>query len=101
MGEMASLGDLMPGSLALRHHRCGRKSCHCQQPGDPGHGPYYILTCQQDGRQTTRSVPAAKLTTVQRQVKTFQRLRALHRLYLAVSAQLCAARHAERAPAAV
>ena len=37
MGEMDSLGDLFPGSLAKCYHRCGRPSYHCQQEGDLGH----------------------------------------------------------------
>ena len=101
MGEMASLGDLFPGSLSKRYHRCGRASCHCQQPGDPGHGPYYILKYRKgDGTATTRSVPASQAETLQEQVGTFQRLRELYQQYLRVSAELCDARRAESAAGA-
>ena len=96
-GEMASLGDLYPGSLAKRYHRCGRPSCHCQQEGDPGHGPYYILKYQKRGKQTTRSVLAAEVRAITEQVETFQRLRRLCGEYLAVSAKLSDARRAEGA----
>lgn len=28
------------GTIYIRHNQCGDDSCHCAEPGDPGHGPY-------------------------------------------------------------
>ena len=55
VGQLASVGQMRPGSLTLRFRRCGTAGCHCAKPGDPGHGggrepgcpgpPAQIRTC--------------------------------------------------------
>ena len=92
LGEIASLGDLRPGRLYRRFHRCGKPTCHCQEEGDPGHGPYFVLQFSADGRQTTRSIPAQQADTVRAQTEEYQRLCRLHRELIAVSERLCKAR---------
>ena len=92
LGEIASLGDLRPGRLTRRFHRCGKPNCHCQKEGDPGHGPYHVLQFSSGGRQTTRSIPAAQAATVRAQTEEFQRLCRLQRELVEVSEQLCQAR---------
>lgn len=94
LGEIASLGDLRPGRLYRRFHRCGKPTCHCQQEGDPGHGPYFVLQFSADGKQTTRSIPAAQADTVRAQTEEYQRLCRLHRELIAVSERLCKVRQA-------
>ena len=39
VGQLASVGQMRPGSLTLRFRRCGTAGCHCAKPGDTGHGP--------------------------------------------------------------
>ena len=92
LGEIASLGDLRPGRLTSRYHRCGKPNCHCQKEGDPGHGPYHVLQFSSGGRQTTRSIPAAQAETVRAQTEEYQRLCRLQRELVEVSEQLCQAR---------
>ena len=39
-GGPAALGaveELRPGALVNRYRRCGKPTCHCAQPADPGH----------------------------------------------------------------
>ena len=42
--QIAALGDLRGGSVTSTTGRCGKPSCHCHQPKDPGHGPNLRLT---------------------------------------------------------
>ena len=44
LARIARSADVLPGSIAERHTRCGRAGCACQ--GDPPrrHGPYWHWT---------------------------------------------------------
>ena len=42
--QLASLGDLRPGSLVGRYRKCGKPNCHCAEDGSQGHGPSWSLT---------------------------------------------------------
>lgn len=55
---LAGLSDFSPASLHEEWRRCGKASCRCAKPGDPGHGPRHILVRRQAGRVVTRQVPA-------------------------------------------
>lgn len=55
---LAGLSDFTPASLHEEWRRCGKASCRCAKPGDPGHGPRHILVRRQAGRVVTRQVPA-------------------------------------------
>jgi hypothetical protein len=41
LAELAEVGYISPGSVVVRHTRCGKPGCRCQ--GDPPqpHGPYH------------------------------------------------------------
>lgn len=56
--SLAGLADFTPASLHEEWRRCGKASCRCAKPGDPGHGPRHILVRRQEGRVVTRQVPA-------------------------------------------
>ncbi len=58
VGALAGLSDFTPASLHEEWRRCGKPSCRCAKPGDPGHGPRHILVRRQEGRVVTRQVPA-------------------------------------------
>ncbi len=58
VGALAGLSDFTPASLHEEWRRCGKSSCRCAKPGDPGHGPRHILVRRQEGRVVTRQVPA-------------------------------------------
>ena len=42
--EFLTLGDLRPGSITAVVRRCGKPTCHCAKPHDPGHDPQFRLT---------------------------------------------------------
>lgn len=37
--------------------RCGKPSCHCARPEDPGHGPKLLLTYKWHGNTVTEALP--------------------------------------------
>src|SRR3977135_3692086 len=48
--EFLRLGDLRPGSITAVVGRCGKPSCHCAKPTDPGHDPQLRLTRRVEGK---------------------------------------------------
>jgi hypothetical protein len=94
-GRIASLGDLRPGSLVGRYRKCGKPSCHCAQPGDPGHGPSWSLTHAVAGKTLTRVIPAAAVAQTEVQIEEYRRFRALSKELVEVSEAICEARLAE------
>jgi hypothetical protein len=94
--RVAQLGDMRAGSITGTGGRCGNPNCHCHQPGDPGHGPYYRLTRKVDGKTVTEtfSSPAA-LTKAQREVAEYHRFRELGGQLLDVNEEICGLRPVE------
>ena len=89
--QLASLGDLRPGSLVGRYRRCGKPHCHCAREGDPGHGPSFSLTRAVGGKTVTRIIPAAAVARTQAQIAEYGRLRRLTGELVEVSEGLCEA----------
>ena len=48
--EFLTLGDLRPGSITAVVRRCGKPTCHCAKPHDPGHDPQFRLTRRVAGK---------------------------------------------------
>lgn len=92
MRQLASLGDLRPGSLFERYRKCGKPTCHCAREGDPGHGPKWVLTSRVNGRPLTRAIPPEAVAETRAQIEECQRLRALTTELMEVGEQLCHAR---------
>jgi len=55
--SLAGLSEFTPASLHEEFRRCGKPTCRCGRPGDPGHGPRHTLVRRQEGRVVTRQVP--------------------------------------------
>jgi len=53
----AQLKDLRPGSVTGIVRRCGKPTCHCAQPDDPGHGPTLRLTYKVEGKTVSEALP--------------------------------------------
>ena len=92
LAELAAIGDMRPGSLVHRYMKCSTSACRCHQEGDPGHGPYYLLVRNVDGKRTSRSLPAAAAVPVQVQLDEYQRFRRLTAELVEVSERLADAR---------
>ncbi len=89
---LGAVGELRPGALVGRYRPCGKPTCHCAQPGDPGHGPCWSLTRVVGGKTVTKVIPAAAVERTQRQIAEHRRFRALARELVEVGEQLCDAR---------
>ena len=97
--QFQSLGDLRPGSITAVARRCGKPTCHCAQPNDPGHDPQFRLTRRLDGKTVTESFPSpAALRKAQREVAEFHRLQQLSTELVAVNQQICGLRPVEEHP---
>ena len=83
--QLASLGDLRPGTLAAHWRKCGKPGCHCTREGAKGHGPSYVLVRSVDGK--TRSVRIGP-----DDVEAYGRFRELASGFLEASEALAAAR---------
>ncbi len=92
LAQLAAIGDMRPGSLVHRYMQCSTPTCRCRREGDPGHGPYFLLVRNLDGKRTSRSLPAAAAATVQAQLDEHQRFRRLCAALLETSEQLADAR---------
>lgn len=88
--QIAALGDLRCGSITSTTGRCGKPSCHCHQPEDPGHGPNLRLTYKVKGKSVTESLPDQAATRkAEREIGEFRKLQVLHKEFVEVNAQIC------------
>jgi hypothetical protein len=91
--RILQLGDFRSGSITAIKGRCGKPSCHCHQPGQPGHGPNFRLTRKVNGKSVSESFSsAAQLGKAQREVKAFHLFRQLSQQLLEVNERICRAR---------
>jgi hypothetical protein len=94
--EIAALGDLRGGSITATSGRCGKPSCHCHLPKDPGHGPNLRLTYKVNGKTVTEALPDPGATRkAQREVAEFRKLQVLHKAFVEVNAAICQLRPSE------
>jgi hypothetical protein len=88
--ELARIGDMRPGSFALRFRKCGKSTCHCARSESKGHGPTGFLTREVKGKTITKVIPTgAQAERVQAQVEEYQRFRALTRELVELSERIC------------
>lgn len=94
--QFLTLGDLRPGSITAVVRRCGKPTCHCAKPNDPGHDPQFRLTRRVGGKTVTETFPnPAAFRQAQQQVGEFHRLQQLSQELIAVNQKLCALRRVE------
>ena len=94
--QLTQLGDLRPGSVTGVIRRCGKPSCHCAEPDDPGHGPTLRLTYKVHGKTITETLPTpASVRKAEREIAEFRRFQELSRSFLDVSEKICRLRPVE------
>lgn len=91
--QFLGLGDFRPGSITASVRRCGKTSCHCAKPNDPGHQPQFRLSRKVNGKTVNASfaTPAA-LRKAQREVAEFQRWQHLGQQLVDINQKICALR---------
>jgi hypothetical protein len=91
--QILELGNFRSGSITAIHGRCGKPSCHCHQPNQPGHGPNFRLTRKIKGKTVSESFSTAlQLRKAQREVEAYHRFRQLGQELLEVNERICRAR---------
>jgi hypothetical protein len=91
------LGDLRPGCITAVTRRCGKPSCHCAKPADPGHDPQFRLTRRVAGKTVTETFPnPAALRKAQQEVAEFRRFQRLSQELIALNAKICRLRPVEQ-----
>ena len=94
--QLARLGDLRPGSVTGIVRRCGKPTCHCAQPDDPGHGPTLRLTYKVQGKTISEALPTpASVRKAEREIAEFRKFQDLSRCFLDVNEKICRLRPVE------
>ena len=87
--ELASLGDLHPGSLSKQYNVCGNPKCRCKEDPPRRHGPYYQVNFTRKGKSQTKFVKKPHVSMVKEHLKTYTRLRTLIDKWIELSIELC------------
>jgi len=94
--QIAQIQDMRPGSISIVFRRCGKPSCHCAQPGDPGHGPNFQLTSKKDGKTITETLSSrAALDKAEQEVAAFRKFEKLSQSLIEVNQKICQLRPVE------
>ncbi len=89
--------DLLPGSLSQSSLRCGKPTCHCARPNDPGH-PIWNLTFMVRGKKHTLHIPKDWVPQVKRRGQAGRQFQEAVREVLAANAQLLELARKQRRP---
>ena len=96
--QVSQLGDFQPGSISSPTRRCGKSSCHCAQPNDPGHGPHSQLTQKIHGKTVTQSLPSpAAVRKAETEIAEYRKFQGLSDDLVDVNRKICRLRPVEQA----
>jgi hypothetical protein len=88
--QFSTLGDLRSGSICAVSRRCGKPSCHCAKPNDPGHDPQIRLTRKIEGRTVAESFPSpAACRKAQTEIDEYRRFQQLSNALIEVNEKIC------------
>lgn len=91
--ELATLGEMRPGSLSKQYNVCGKPNCRCKDPQNPQrHGPYYQLSWVHQGKSTTQFIRQPLLPQVRAQIATYNKFRKLTDEWVRIALRLAQAR---------
>jgi hypothetical protein len=99
VSQFARLSDLRPGSVTGMVRRCGKPTCHCAQPDDPGHGPTLRLTYKVEGKTISEALPTpAAVRKAEHEIAEFRKYQELRRAFVEINEKICRLRPVEEAP---
>lgn len=75
--QLAQIGFIRSGSLALRHNRCGKTNCRCHADPPQLHGPYWQWTAKVEGKTVNRRLRPAQAELYSEWIDNDRRLRDL------------------------
>lgn len=73
--QLAGIDGVLPGSVVLRHMRCGKPGCACRHDPPTLHGPYIQWTRTVDGKTVTRYLTEDQLAHYQEWFDNARRLK--------------------------
>ena len=86
--RIVALGDLRPGNLSEQYNVCGKAGCRCKASPPVKHGPYYQISFTLRNKSRSQFVKREDLSTVKRQLRSYQRLRQLVDLWIELGLEL-------------
>jgi hypothetical protein len=90
--QMRRLPDFRSGSITATRGTCGKPTCRCHQPNEPGHGPNYRLTRKVNGKTVTETLATStELHKARREVQAYHRFRQLAQELLEINERICRA----------
>lgn len=94
--QFTSLGDFRPGSISAVTRRCGKPTCHCAKPHDPGHDAQIRLTRKVAGKTVAESFPSpAAFRKARAEITEHHHFQRLSTELLAVNEKICRSRPLE------
>lgn len=99
-GQLADIGYIASGSLALRHNRCGKTNCACHATPPRLHGPYWLFTAKVDGKTVNKRLTEDEARRYQEWIDNDRRARSLlseMRALAATAASLLSAQNPQTA----
>ena len=95
--QISELGDFQPGSITSASRPCGKPSCHCAKPNDPGHGPHSQLTQKIHGKTVTQNLPSqAAVRKAENEIAEFRKFQTLTGELVDVNRKICRLRPVEQ-----
>ena len=91
--ELGRIDGVLPGSVVVRHMRCGRDHCACTADPPALHGPYIQWTRTVDGKTVTRYLSREQLARYQPWFDNARRLKNLVAKLEIVSVQAIESEH--------
>lgn len=77
MAQLNQVGFVCNGSMREIYQKCGKSTCACAQDDDNKHGPYYIWTLTNKGKQTCRSFSDKQAVSFQQYNRNYQKMKGL------------------------
>ena len=95
--QFSQLGDFRPGSVTGMMRHCGKPTCHCAQPDDPGHGPTLRLTYKAAGKTISETLSdSARVRKAEREIAEYRKFQELNRSFVEINQKICHLRPVEQ-----
>ena len=75
--QLASIGLIRAGSLALRDNICGKPNCRCHANPPIPHGPYWQWTTKKNGKTINRRLTEAQARLYEEWINNNKQLHAI------------------------
>jgi len=95
--QLAEIGFISSGSVALRYNRCGKTYCACHSDPPRLHGPYWLFTAKVNGKTVNKRLTETEARLYQEWIANDRTARALLSQMREVAAQAAALILAEQA----